>query len=272
MTAAVPAGVAVVGGANLDVVLHVAALPRPGETVLATVRTTGPGGKGANQALAAARSGAPTALVAALGDDDAGRELRAALVGVDLSAVRTTGTRSGTAYVLVDRDGENSIVVDAGANGELLDLRPDELRAVTSATVLLCSLEVPVVTVTAAVRAARAAGVLTVVNAAPATALPEALTEALDVLVVNEHEALVVSGAGSLDEAVEGLLARVPEVVVTLGAAGALLGVRGAATRLVAGWPARAVVDTTGAGDVFCGAYAAARARGAAGPDAADVA
>lgn len=254
-------GVVVVGSANLDVVLSVPEIPRPGQTVLAVGRSLGPGGKGANQAVAAARTGARTALVAALGDDDGGALLRGALAaaGVDLAALRTTGLPTGTAHVVVDAAGENAIVVDLGANAALVDLAPDELALVRDARVLLCQLEVPVATVVAAGTAARG---LRVLNAAPAQDLPPALTDVLDVLVVNEQEALAVSGARTAQEAVAVLLRRVPEVVVTLGPAGALVAGRAGGSTRVPGVPAREVVDTTGAGDVFCGAFAAARAAG----------
>ena len=263
--------VAVLGSANLDVVLGVEALPAPGETVLALSRTLGPGGKGANQAIAAARSGARTAFVGALGDDEGGALLRAELsaAGVDLAAVRRSGDATGTAYVMVDTAGENAIVVDAGANAALRDLSESELGVVRSAGVLLCQLEVPVATVTAAAQAATG---LRVLNAAPACPLPGELTDALDVLVVNAAEALAVSGERDVRAAVAALLVRVPEVVVTLGADGVLLGRRDQQPVPVAAVPARAVVDTTGAGDVFCGAFCAARAGGAEALEAVRVA
>jgi ribokinase len=263
--------VTVLGSANLDVVLRVADIPRPGETVLAAWRGTGPGGKGANQAIAAARSGARTAFVGAVGDDDGGAVVRGALsaAGVDLTGLRTTDGPTGTAYVTVDDGGENAIVVDPGANAMLAELTAAERALVARAAVVLCQLEVPVATVVEALTAATG---LRVLNAAPARALPAALTDVLDVLVVNEHEALLVAeGARTLDEAVSRLLERVPEVLVTLGAAGALVA-RRHGRDAVAGLPARTVVDTTGAGDVLCGALCAARGAGAAPVDAARLA
>lgn len=262
-----PLDVVVVGSANLDVVLTVARIPRPGETVLATSRTLGAGGKGANQAAAAARSGARTALLGALGDDDGGALLREALTtaGVDTSLLRTSSRGTGTAQVVVDAAGENAIVVDAGANADLVDLTAAELALVAQAGAVLAQLEVPLATVTQALSAARG---LRVLNAAPAHPLPSALTDVVDVLVVNEQEALEVGEAADLDTALTALLRRVPEVVVTLGARGALRAVRGEQPQPVAGVPARAVVDTTGAGDAFCGALVAARAAGAPAADA----
>jgi ribokinase len=256
--------VVVVGSANVDVVLSVERIPAPGSTVLAGGRELGPGGKGANQVVAAARLGARSAFLAAVGADAAAGlvldELTSADVAVD--AVRRVERATGTAYVLVDGEGQNAIVVDAGANEALTDLTADELELLAEASVVLCQLEVPLETVTAALSAARG---LRVLNAAPSTALPDALTEHVDVLVVNEHEALEVAGRQDLKEAVGDLLERVPEVVVTLGAAGALVARRGADVVPVPAERPQAVVDTTGAGDTFCGAYAAARALGSDG-------
>ena len=257
--------VVVLGSANVDTVLRVARLPRPGETVLATGRQTGAGGKGANQAVAAARSGARTAFLGAVGDDAGAELLRSALSGaaVDVAALRTAPSPTGLASVVVDAAGENAIVVDPGANADLLDLDAADRELIGGARVLLCQLEVPPTTVASALALAHECGVRTVLNAAPARSLPDDLVAALDVLVVNEQEALAVAGqTGPLEAAVEVLLQRVPQVVVTLGATGAQVGVRGRGLTLVPGVPARSVVDTTGAGDVFCGALAAAQARG----------
>lgn len=259
--------VVVVGSANLDVVLTVQAIPRPGETVLAHGRATGPGGKGANQASAAARAAARTAFVCALGDDDAGRVLRDALADVDLH-VQQTPTPTGTAYVVVDAHGENAIVVDSGANAELV-LVGEQRALLAEAAVVLCQLEVPMTTVAEALRAARG---LAVLNAAPAAALPDEVVAAVDVLVVNESEAQAVSGTDQLDAALAALVERVPEVVVTLGAQGAVVARRGQSPVAVPAVPARQVVDTTGAGDAFCGAFAAARARGVDAVEAARLA
>jgi ribokinase len=263
--------VVVVGSANLDVVLQVTAIPAPGETVLARGRAQGPGGKGANQAAAAALAGARTALVTALGADAAAQVLLDGLTraGVDLTAVRTVEAPTGTAFITVDAHGENAIVVDLGANARLTDLTPAERNAVRGARVLLCQLEVPLATVADALAAA--AG-LAVLNAAPAQPLPPEVLRAVDVLVVNEHEARALTGAGDVDAALARLLRDLPEVVVTLGAAGAVVAVRDHAPVRLPGVPARAVVDTTGAGDVFCGALAAARATGAPPVAAAELA
>ena len=133
--------VVVVGSANLDIVLRVPSLPRPGQTVLAVGRDAGPGGKGANQAVAAARAGARTSFVGALGRDDAAVTLTAALTGagVDLSAARQLPAATGTAYVLVDEHGENAIVVDAGANAELT-VTPAAVEVLAATSVVLAQL------------------------------------------------------------------------------------------------------------------------------------
>ena len=262
-------GVVVLGSANLDVVLDVRDLPRPGETVLARGRTTGPGGKGCNQAVAAARCGARTVFVGAVGDDDAGGLLRRELDDAGVRPALTPSRRpTGTAYVVVDHRGENAIVVDPGANADLVALDDGQRRELRDARVLLCQLEVPLGTVAAALGVA---GGLRVLNAAPAQRLPPEVTDRVDVLVVNEHEALagLDSAATTLERAVGRLLERVPEVVVALGADGALVAQRGAATTHVPAVPVRTVVDTTGAGDAFCGAYAASRAAGGGSADAA---
>jgi ribokinase len=262
-------GVVVVGSANVDVVLGVGAIPRPGETVLARSSERHPGGKGANQAVAAARDGAPTTFVAAVGDDPGAEIVVDALTGagVDLSVLRRTPGPTGTAYIAVDPEGENAIIVDPAANATLRDLFDAERAAVNAASVLLAQLEIPVETVAAAAATAKESGGLTVLNAAPAQPLPDELWPLLDVLVVNEEEALTLAGETDLDAAVAALLRRVPEVVVTLGGRGALLATRDGDPVVVPVDPVP-VVDTTGAGDTFCGVFGAARARGAAPLDA----
>ena len=257
--------VVVVGSANVDLVLPVRRIPRPGETVLASGLSRGPGGKGANQAVAAARGGATTAFVACLGDDDGGSLLREALggAGVDLRLVRHTTKPTGMAIITVDEAGENAITVAPSANAELV-LDDRSTAAIAAARVVLAQLEIPLDTVRAAARAAR----YMIVNAAPAAALDDELLARVDLLVVNEHEAAVVSGVdGVPSETGPALLDRVPAVVVTLGADGALVLQRDTAPEHVPGI-AVDVVDTTAAGDTFCGVLAAALARGEKLPDA----
>lgn len=253
--------VVVVGSANVDLVLPVERIPRPGETVLAAGLTRGPGGKGLNQAVAAAKAGAATAFVARIGDDDSGRLLVSVLTeaGVDLSLAGRTSTPTGTAIITVEESGENVITVAPSANAELV-LSDEAVAAIAAAPVVLTQLEIPFETVRAAARAGR----YVVLNAAPAAVLDAELLASVDLLIVNEHEADVVSGTEGKPEA---LLAHVPAAVVTLGGDGALVLRRDAEPEHVAGIRVD-VVDTTGAGDTFCGVLAAGLARGTSLADA----
>lgn len=265
------AGVTVLGSANWDLVLTVDRLPQPGQTVLSGGRTAGAGGKGLNQAVAARRAGSRTRFVTALGNDAEGAALRRLLDEEDVEAtLRVAPGPTGLAVVVVDRAGENAIVVLPGANAELSELRPAELAAVRASAVLLLQLEVPVPTVTTAAQAARDAGVLVVLNAAPAAALPDELLGAVDLLVVNEGEAraLLPPDAAPAPEALlTGLLGRVPNAVITLGATGAVQRGRDGSAHREPGLPVTAR-DTTGAGDTFCGYLTAALADGRSVPEA----
>jgi len=272
------ADVTVVGSANADLVLPVGRLPLPGETVLATGRRVSAGGKGLNQAVAAARAGSRTSFVAALGPDAEGAALREVLGAEGIGAtVRESPAPTGLAVVVVDQDGENSIVVAPGANADLVDLTREELAAVTAATVLLMQLEVPIPTVAAAARAAKEAGTRVVLNAAPAAVLGDDLLDCVDVLVVNEGEARMMVGVAAgvhtdavtrdVDDLLDALLLKVPGVVVTRGAAGAVQAGRDGSRHVE---PAHrvTVVDTTAAGDTFAGYLCAALADGAEMPAA----
>jgi len=265
----VSGAIVVVGSVNLDRVQTVRALPRPGETVHGRSFATFHGGKGANQAVAAARMGAAVAFVGAVGRDEPGERLRAALAadGVDVGALRTVDGPTGFATILVAEDGENVIVLEAGANGRLRpdDLDPERFRG---AAIALFQLEVGHDVVQRGLELARAAGALTVLNAAPpagAAALPPAL---IDLLVVNETEAasLAPEAADDVDALLDALALRYARIVLTLGAEGVAWRADGAGGRL----PARTVrvVDTTGAGDTFTGALVAGLAAGAAWPAA----
>ena len=237
---------------------------------------SGPGGKGLNQAVAAARAGARTRFVGAVGTDPEGAELLRVLAADGIEAlVRTTHGRTGLAVVIVDAAGENAIVVDPGANAELVGLGASERAAVTAAHVLLMQLEVPLPTVTEAARLARAAGTTVVLNAAPQAPLDMRLCDSIDLLLVNEGEARALaadaSSAGSgdgrggtaetVDRDLDRLLERVPAVLVTLGPRGALYRDRAGARHHEPGRPVT-VVDTTAAGDSFAGYLAAALAEG----------
>jgi ribokinase len=243
--------VLVVGSANLDVVARAERHPSPGETLLGTELAEHPGGKGLNQAVAAARSGARVALVGALGDDDAGRRLRAVLAadGIAAEHVATVDAPTGRALIVVDSYGENTIVVVPGANS-LVTVGPD----VPAATITLAQLETPQSTVEAAFRAARATGGMTVLNPAPAADLSAELLGLSDVMVPNEHEADLLGGAATL------LASGCRAVIVTRGAAGVDVHTPDGVTHV----PPHPVdpVDTTGAGDAFCGSLCARLAAG----------
>jgi ribokinase len=259
--------VVVVGSINRDEIVAVERLPGEGETILATGRHEGVGGKGANQAMAVARTGTPVGLVGAVGDGADGRSLLAVLTdaGVDVADVTTSpDAATGTAYVFVDAEGRNQIVVAMGANAEVVIDEAGRSR-IRAADVLVVQSEVPEAVVAEAVATAVAAGTRVVVNLAPYRDVPDVVAAA-DPLVVNEHEASELLGrtvrdADDVVDARDALLARCRTAVVTLGAQGAVL-VTADDVRHVPSPPPRRVVDTTGAGDAFVGVLAAGLARG----------
>jgi len=253
--------VVVVGSANLDLVATGARIPAPGETVLGSTYAEFPGGKGLNQAVAAARAGARTALVACVGFDAAADRLLevAAQAAVDTTHVRRVGDLpTGRALITVDDGGENAIVVVPGANAAVAG------DAAPPGAVVLAQLEIPLDAVVTAFTAARAAGARTILNPAPSTPLPAALLPATDIVVPNEHEVERLGGVDAL------LAAGVQTVIVTRGEHGVTVVTGGRGEREEWTAPPFEVdaLDTTGAGDAFCGTLAAALAAGAALPDA----
>ncbi|BBZ15742.1 ribokinase [Mycolicibacterium gadium] len=241
------ARVCVVGSVNADLTFTVNALPRPGQTVLASGLQSSPGGKGGNQAVAAARAGASVQLVAALGSDSAAEQLRAHLSANDvgLDGVVSMAGPSGTAVIVVDAAAENNIVVAPGANAKLSVDSADIQAVIADSDVVLLQLEIPIATAIAAARIARAAGATVIVNASPSGARPHdllALSELADVVVVNEAEAREWHWP-------------VAHLVITRGRRGASY--LGQDERFDVPAPRVAPVDTTGAGDVFAGVLAA---------------
>lgn len=267
--------VAVVGSVHQDLHLHVAQLPRPGETLMARQWERTPGGKGANQAVACAATGTSTAMVGAVGDDAAAATVVAALeaAGVDVAMVQhLAGRGTSTAVVTVAQDGANSIVVAADASSALDPAAVEAcLARVPGLAVVLTQAEVPDAVVRAATAGAAAAGARTVHNLAPYRPASAALLACCDPLVVNEVEAAALArDLGVAASAPEQLAVRLADscasVVVTLGAQGAVWA-RGPESGHVRS-PQVPVVDTSGAGDAFVGALCAALAAGADLPDA----
>jgi len=255
------ADVVVIGSLNMDLVVQTHHIPRPGETIHGNDFQTIPGGKGANQAAAAARLGADVAMVGRVGNDDFGPVLLRNMEkqGVDVSHVTLDETASsGIALITIDANGENTIVVAPGANGNVSsqDLaKGDELLA--KARYLIMQFEVPLPTVAKAVKMAQARGVRVILNPAPAYPVDDTFLDGVYCLVVNETEAELMTkiSVQDLDQATQAaqklLDKRIPVVVVTLGEQGALLTTK----ELVAHIPAQKVqvVDTTAAGDAFVG-------------------
>ncbi len=258
-----------VGSVNRDHVCRVEGLPAPGETVLGGEASVGSGGKGGNQAVAASLLGARTALVARVGDDADGQALTAALAeaGVDTSEVAATDVRTGLAFVFVDAHGENSIVVAPGANALLDPASVDGAvrRRLSPSGVRVTQAEIPVAAFDAAIRAAVDVGCRAVVNLAPYRPVDAAVLALCDPLVVNESEASGLLGrqvrraSGALD-AVADLLKLCRSVVVTVGGEGAVVADADGVDVVAA--PQVEVVDSTGAGDAFIGAMAAALGAG----------
>lgn len=248
----------------MDLVVRVSRLPRPGDTVLGDRLLTIPGGKGANQAVAAARLGAQTRMIGRVGADAFGKELLAGLAvdWVDVDGVAIDSKEpSGAALIVVEEGGDNTVTVAPGANGKVGETEVERLRSgLRAGDVLVLQLEIPIDAVLAAVAAAREARALVVLNAAPSAGISGRAMPAVDVLVVNESEANDLGGA-------ERLGAAGASVVVTLGARGSVVHERGRKTEIE---PRQVeAVDATAAGDAFVGALAFALARGSSLLDAA---
>ena len=265
-----PANVVVIGSLNMDLVTRAPRLPKGGETLIGHSFATVSGGKGANQAVAAARLGARVAMVGCVGNDDYGVQLREALLAeqIDCQAVSTVEDSSGVALIVVDDNSQNAIVIVAGANGAMTPAVIDRFDAVLQAAdVIICQLEIPDATVGHAIKRARALGKTVILNPAPASRpLPADWFAAIDYLIPNESEASALSGLPvdslqSAESAANQLIAMgAGKVIITLGAQGSLF----ANGKGFEHFPAPKVqaVDTTAAGDTFVGGFAAALASG----------
>lgn len=265
-----PANVVVIGSLNMDLVTRAPRLPKGGETLIGHSFSTVSGGKGANQAVAAARLGARVAMVGCVGNDDYGVQLREALLAeqIDCQAVSTVEDSSGVALIVVDDNSQNAIVIVAGANGAMTPAVIDRFDAVLQAAdVIICQLEIPDATVGHALKRARALGKTVILNPAPASRpLPADWFAAIDYLIPNESEASALSGLPvdslqSAESAANQLIAMgAGKVIITLGAQGSLF----ANGKGFEHFPAPKVkaVDTTAAGDTFVGGFAAALASG----------
>jgi len=280
MTSPTPAlrPVVVLGSINTDLVVRAPHFPRPGETLHGSDFAVIGGGKGANQATAAARLGAPVQFIGAVGTDDFGarRIEEMAAAGVDVAAIkRVADSPTGVALITVNVHGENTIIVAAGANWRVTEQDiSGTMLAMAAGGLLVTQLELPLETVAAGLARARAAGLTTLLNAAPYKAEARGLLQHVDILVANEGEAgdLAEWASPATEENAADVAARLrargPQtVIVTLGAAGVIVAT-GAATLLIPA-PRVQVVDTTGAGDCFTGALAAALVGGAAIDEAA---
>jgi ribokinase len=271
-----PAKVVVIGSLNMDLVTRAPRLPRGGETLIGESFATVSGGKGANQAVAAARLGAQVSMVGCVGSDAYGEELRGALLAeqIDCQAVSTVDDSSGVALIVVDDNSQNAIVIVAGANGALTAEVIDRFDAVLRvADVIICQLEIPDATVGHALRRGRELGKTVILNPAPASRpLPADWYASIDYLIPNESEASALSGLpvdslASAETAAARLISLgAGKVIITLGAQGSLF----ANGKGFEHFPAPKVkaVDTTAAGDTFVGGFAAALAAGKSEADA----
>lgn len=260
--------IVVVGSSNTDMVIKMERTPKPGETILGGKFFSAAGGKGANQAVGAARAGGEVTFIARVGDDIFGAQAIANFKndGINVDYVTTDSTKpSGVALIFVGADGENSIAVAPGANGQLSPADIAKAKdAIAAASVMVVQLEVPFETVQAAVKTAADLGVKVILNPAPARALPKDLLKHVSILTPNESEAELLTRIKVHDEATAAQAAKilraegVGTVIITLGARGALVASEGC-VELVPGFKVKPI-DTTAAGDIFNGALAVALA------------
>ncbi|MGK5032238.1 ribokinase [Janthinobacterium sp. DSP2-3-3] len=268
--------IVVIGSINMDLVLRVPRMPLPGETLTGGAFRTIPGGKGANQAVACARlsgkvaaGGQQVAMVACVGDDAFGTTLRAALVGdgiIDSHITTLPGVASGIASILVDENGQNSIVIAGGANDLLSPAHIDAAQGlIEQADIVVLQLETPMATVVHAIKLARSLGKTVVLNPAPAASLPDGVLELVDYLIPNEIEAAMLAGVSPEGVDVKVLAAALQKlgsdnVIITLGSKGVHAALYGGDYD----FPAEVVkaVDTTAAGDTFIGGFVAGLASG----------
>jgi ribokinase len=256
--------IVVLGSANMDLVVRQPRLPRPGETMFGSDFATVPGGKGLNQAVAAARAGGDVGFLGAIGRDAFGDELRRCLRddGVDTGGLTEVDAPTGTAHIAVLDGGENAIVVVSGANAAITELDDASQRRIEDARYLVAQFERPIELISEAFVVARGLGIQTVLTPAPVQPIDPALLQLVDVLIPNAQEACELAAIQDETEAAIALSRSVGLVVMTRGSRGALVAREGA---VVAEIPAREVtaVDTTGAGDTFAGVLVARLAAGA---------
>ena len=255
--------IAVLGSANMDLVVRQSRLPRPGETIFGAGFSTVPGGKGLNQAVAAARLGGAVNFLGAVGADAYGSELRALMLaeGIRSDGLATADAPTGTAHISVVDNGENSIVVVSGANAAVTTLSEAQRAAIAESAFLVMQCELPISVLVEGIAAAHAVGVFTVLTPAPVMPLPEGFLASVDLVVPNQIEAAELTGESDPVRAAEALSADQTWAIVTLGSEGSVVAFNGEALGLAPARPVTAV-DTTAAGDTFVGALVAHLAAG----------